>query len=109
MKQCYDHNRKELRLEPGDLVFVSTKSHPLLHAIRKQQETKVGPYVVTKKINTNGYALEGLPAGVPETQNVSFLTLYVPSPGHFRLRPDYQLNVPQQARRRMGVGDRGNR
>ena len=52
--------------------------------------------MVTKKINTNAYALEGLPAGVPETQNVSFLTPYVPSPEHFRLRPDYQLNIPQQ-------------
>ena len=77
-------------------MFVSTKSHPLLHAIRKQQETKVGPYVVVEKIGPNAYALDGLPAGVPATQNVSFLTPYVPTPDYFRLRPDYCLNLPQK-------------
>ena len=96
MKIRYDQNRKDLKLELGDLVFVSTKSHPLLHTVRKQQETKVGPYVVVGRINDNAYELEGLPAGVPRTQNVSYLTPYVPSPDHFRLRPDYRLNLPQE-------------
>ena len=53
MKNHYDKNRKELSLEPGDLVLVSAKSHPQLRSYRKQSEKWYSPYVVKRKINDN--------------------------------------------------------
>ena len=94
MKERYDINRKELELEPGDLVLLSTKSHHLLKGCRKQQERYVGPYVVQHKIHPNAYKLSGLPERVPPTQNVRFLLKYQRSPDRFRTRPEHNTSVP---------------
>ena len=94
MKQRYDKNRKDLELEPGDLVLLSTKSHHILLGHRKHKERFVGPYVVHKKVNDNAYQLTGLPDAVPRTQNVRHLRLFRPSPEKFRTRPTPSANVP---------------
>ena len=95
MKERYDHNRKPLDLDPGDLVLLSTKSHQLLEGYRKQQERFVGPYVVQKKVHPNAYKLAGLPPGVPPTQNVRFLLKHNTSPDRFSSRPDPDASTPQ--------------
>ena len=46
-----------------------------------------GPYPVKKKIHEGAYELEGLPPGVPPTQNVSFLRIFHPTPARFDSRP----------------------
>ena len=94
MKQRYDKNRKDLKLEPGDLVLLSTKSHHILLGHRKHQERFVGPYIVSKKINDNAYQLAGLPSAVPRTQNIRYLRLFKPSPQKFQTRPTPSVNVP---------------
>ena len=94
MKNRYDKNRKALRFEPGDLVLLSTKSHRLLEGHRKHRQTKVGPYVIDRKIHENAYRLLGLPTGVPPTQNVQYLSHYRPSPHRFRDRPEQDANEP---------------
>ena len=94
MKVYYDKNRKDLDLNPGDMVLLSTKSHKLLAGYRKHRQRYVGPYVVRRKINDNAYQLSGLPPGVPKTQSVKFLALFRPSPVKFQTRPTPQGNVP---------------
>ena len=94
MKERYDANRKALELEPGDLVLLSTKSHHLLEGYRKQQERYVGPYVVLERVHPNAYKLNGLPEGVPLTQNVRFLIKYQRSPDRFNTRPEANVSAP---------------
>ena len=69
-----------------------TKSHPQLADARKQGRIRVGPFVVKRQVNPNAYALEGLPPGLPTTQNVSFLTPYHASPIRFEDRPGEAAN-----------------
>ena len=95
IKSHYDKNRKELSLEPGDLVLVSAKSHPQLRPYRKQSEKWYGPYVVKRKVNDNAYAIAELPPGTPETQNVGYLSKYRESPSRFPNRPPIHVNIPE--------------
>ena len=94
MKQRYDHGRRCLDLQPGDLVLLSTKSHAALGGTRKHREKYVGPYVVRLKIHSNAYQLAGLPPEVPKTQNVQFLKLFLPSPPRFTERPENAVALP---------------
>ena len=108
MKERYDRHRKELKLQSGDLVMVSTKTYSAFEGQRKQGLRYTGPYVVQTKINDNAYRIIGLPPGVPATQNVQYLIAFRPSPKKFRARPTPQANVPRHHRRRTALGSRGN-
>ena len=94
MKRRYDRGRKPLHLEPGDMVLLSTQSHAILTGIRKHREKYVGPYIVDSRIHDNAYSLRGLPPGVPTTQNVCFLRLFLPSPARFASRPNPEYAQP---------------
>ena len=65
MKERFDRVRRVLIFQPGDLVLLSTKSHPRLEGNRKQGRIRVGPYVIKAQRNANAYELEGLPTGIP--------------------------------------------
>ena len=94
MKRRYDRGRKPLHLEPGDMVLLSTQSHAILTGIRKHREKYVGPYIIDSRIHDNAYSLRGLPPGVPTTQNVCFLRLFLPSPARFASRPHPEYAQP---------------
>ena len=89
IKSQADRHRHSYTFEPGDQVLLSTKSHPALVGNRKQQDLRVGPFVVKQRINDNAYELERLPPAVPSTQNITFLspflsqccTILNPTPG----------------------------
>ena len=84
-----------MHLEPGDLVLLSVASHAALGGIRKHRERYVGPYIVESRIHDNAYALKGLlPPGVPTTQNVQYLRLFLPSPLKFASRPHPEYAKP---------------
>ena len=87
MKERHDRARRILTFRPGDLVLLSTKSHPRLEGNRKQGRIRVGPYVIKSQRNANAYELEGLPAGIPAVQNITFLSPYHTSPIRFEDRP----------------------
>ena len=88
VKRRYDKKRAVFLAEPGDLVLLSTKSHPAFGTdARKLRLRFTGPYVIVQKIHENAYALDGLPPAVPVTQNVSHLRLFHPSPPQFESRP----------------------
>ena len=87
MQDRYNRTRVQLEFRAGDLVLLSTRSHPKLAGKRKQGRIRVGPYVVKGKRNVNAYVLEGLPPGIPSVQNVSFLFPYHTSPIRFTSRP----------------------
>ena len=87
MKDRVDRARRVLLFQPGDLVLLSTKSHPKLEGPRKQGRIRVGPYVVKAQRNANAYELEGLPPGIPAVQNVTFLVPFYPTPTRFQDRP----------------------
>ena len=95
MKERADCARRVLVFHEGDLVLLSTKSHPQLAGARKQGRIRVGPFVVRRQVNPNTYVLEGLPPGLPTTQNVSFLTPYHSSPTRFEDRPGEAANEPE--------------
>ena len=95
MKERADCAQRALVFHEGDLVLLSTKSHPQLAGARKQGRIRVGPFVVKRRVNPNAYALEGLPPGLPTTQNVSFLTPYHASPTRFEDRPGEAANEPE--------------
>ena len=80
MKERVDRARRVLIFQPGDLVLLSTKSHPRLEGNRKQGRIRVGPFAVKRQVNPNAYELEGLPPDLPRTQNITFLTPYHPYP-----------------------------
>ena len=46
-------------------------------------------------MHENAYRLQGLPTGVPTTQNVQYLTLFRPSPSRFNTRPPQPVNTPE--------------
>ena len=94
MNRRYDRGRKPLHLEPGDMVLLSTQSHAILTGTRKHREKYVGPYIVYFRIYDNAYSLRGLPSGVPTTQNVCFLRLFLPSPARFASRPHPEYAQP---------------
>ena len=94
MKRRYDQGRKPLHLEPGDMVLLSVSSHAALGGVRKHRERYVGPYVVGSRIHDNAYSLKGLPPGVPTTQNVQYLRLFLPSPVRFASRPHSDFARP---------------
>ena len=94
MKRRYDQGRKPLHLEPGDMVLLSVSSHAALGGVRKHRERYVGPYVVESRIHDNAYSLKGLPPGVPTTQNVQYLRLFLPSPVRFASRPHSDFARP---------------
>ena len=83
-----------MHLKPGDLVFLSVASHAALRGIRKHQERYVGPYIVESRVHDNAYSLKGLPPGVPTTQNVQYLRLFLPSPSKFATRPHPEYAKP---------------
>ena len=76
-------------------MLVSAKTHPQLRPYVKQQERWYGPYVVKHKINDNAYAILGLPPGISETQNASFLVPFRDTPVRFRSRPRTEVAIPQ--------------
>ena len=94
MKRRYDQGRKPLHLEPGDMVLLSVLSHAALGGVRKHRERYVGPYIVESRIHENAYSLKGLPPGVPTTQNVQYLRLFLPSPVRFASRPHSDFARP---------------
>ena len=95
MKERFDRARRVLIFEPGDLVLLSTKSHPRLEGNRKQGRIRIGPYVIKAQRNANAYELEGLPAGIPAVQNITFLTPYHTTPIRFADRPAIAGTQPE--------------
>ena len=94
MKRRYDKGRRPMLLELGDMVLLSTQSHAVLTGIRKHKERYVGPYIVDHRVHDNAYSLRGLPPGVPTTQNVQYLRLFLPSPARFATRPHADYAKP---------------
>ena len=88
MKRRYDAGRRTLLLKPGDLVLLSVRSHPSFGPVRKMRLRYTGPYIVKRQVHTNAYELDGLPPSVPNTQNVSHLRLFHPTPPKFESRPE---------------------
>jgi translation initiation factor IF-1 len=71
--------RKEMKLEPGDLVWVHLRKERF-HDLRKSKlmPRAAGPYKVLAKINDNAYTLELPPDfGVSPTFNISDLKPYM--------------------------------
>ena len=95
MKSQADRHRRNYTFEPGDQVLLSTKSHPALVGNRKQQDLRVGPFVVRQRINDNAYELEGLPPAVPSTQNITFLSPFYPNVVRFSTRPQEDVALPE--------------
>ena len=62
-KRRYDKKRRVFLAEPGDLVLLSVKSHPVFRGVRKLRLRFTGPYTIKSKVHTNAYELEGLPKG----------------------------------------------
>ena len=87
MKRRYDSHRRKFHAEPGDLVLLSTKSLAGSGEFSKLKMRYTGPYPVKRQVHAGAYELEGLPQGVPSTQNVSFLRLFHPTPARFESRP----------------------
>ena len=94
LKDRYDRTRVQLEFKKGDLVLLSTRSHPKLAGKRKQGRIRVGPYVIKGKRNANAYVLDGLPPGIPQVQNVTFLFPYHTTPVRFATRPSTQAAEP---------------
>ena len=87
MKKRYDSHRRKFHAEPGDLVLLSTKSLAGSGEFSKLKMRYTGPYPVKRQVHAGAYELEGLPQGVPPTQNVAFLRLFHPTPARFGTRP----------------------
>jgi hypothetical protein len=71
--------RKEIKLEPGDLVWLHLRNDHFLELQKsKLMSRAAGPFKVLEKINDNAYRLE-LPAdfGVSSTFNISDLHPYL--------------------------------
>ena len=83
LKDRFDRTRALLEFQKGDLVLLSTRSHPKLAGKRKQGRIRVGPYVIKGKRNDNAYILEGLLPGIPTVQNVTYLFPYHTTPLRF--------------------------
>ena len=88
MKRRYDSKHRIFDAQPGDLVLLSTKSHPDFGEARKLRMRYTGPFVIKRKVHPNAYELSDLPAGVPPVQNVQFLRLFHPTPRKFKTRPN---------------------
>jgi hypothetical protein len=76
---AYSKGRNEIKLEPGDLVWLHLrKDHFLELRKSKLMSCAVGPFKVLEKINDNAYRLE-LPTdfGVTPTFNISDLHPYL--------------------------------
>ena len=95
MKSQADRHYRNYTFELGDQVLLSTRSHPALVGNRKQQDLRVGPFVVKQRINDNAYELEGLPPVVPSTQNITFLSLFYPNVVRFSTRPPEDVALPE--------------
>ena len=95
MKTQADKHRRNYKFEPGDQVLLSTKSHPALIGNRKQQDLRVGPFVVKQRINDNAYELERPPPAVPSTQNITFLSPFHPNVVQFTTRPTEEVAIPE--------------
>ena len=94
VKRRYDRKHPCVDFQLDDLVMLSAKSHPHQDEYRKMRPKFYGPYTISEKINDNAFKLKGLPPMVPQTQNVSFLRLFVPSPQCFASRPSATYPVP---------------
>ena len=95
MKDQANKYRRYYFFKLGDQVLLSTKSHPSLLGNRKQQDLRIGPFVVKKRVNDNAYELEGLPPAVPTTQNITFLTPFHPNKIRFATRPPVEVATPE--------------
>jgi translation initiation factor IF-1 len=71
--------RKEVKLEPGDLVWVHLRKDRFLDLRKsKLMPRATGPFKVLKKINDNAYKLELPPEfGISPTFNISDLKPYL--------------------------------
>jgi hypothetical protein len=80
--------RKEIKLEPGDLVWLHLRKDrfPELHK-SKLMPKEVGPYKIIEKINDNAYKLElPLEFGVSPTFNILDLKPYLGEEGELESR-----------------------
>jgi translation initiation factor IF-1 len=84
--------RKEIKLEPGDLVWVHLRKD-MFPDLRKYKfmPRVVGPYKVLEKINDNAYTIElPLDFGVSPTFNISGLKPYMGEEDEIELRTPIQ-------------------
>jgi hypothetical protein len=75
----YSEGRKELKLDPGDLVCLHLRKERFPEMRKsKLMSRAAGPYTIIKKINDNAYKLELPPEfGVSPTFNIADLTPYL--------------------------------
>ena len=83
----YDHSRKKVEFEVGDMVFL--KVSPMKGVMRFGKKGKlsprfVGPFEILKRIGKVAYELALPPtlAGVHNVFHVSMLRKYIPNPSH---------------------------
>jgi hypothetical protein len=71
--------RKELKLDPGDLVWLHLRKERFPETLKSKLITRAaGPYKIIDKINDNAYKLELPPEfGVNPTFNIADLTPYL--------------------------------
>jgi hypothetical protein len=71
--------RKEVKLEPGDLVWLHLRKDRFLNLRKsKLMPRAAGPYKILEKINNNAYKLELPPEfGISPTFNISYLKPYL--------------------------------
>jgi hypothetical protein len=71
--------RKEVKLEPGDLVWLHLQKERFSDLRKSKLMSRVnGPFKILEKINDNAYKLELPPEfGVSPTFNISYLRPYL--------------------------------
>jgi hypothetical protein len=70
--------RKEVKLEPGDLVWLHLRKEHFLELRKSKLMSRAGPFKILAKINDNAYKLELPPEfGVSHSFNISDLRPYL--------------------------------
>ena len=86
-KSYYDHSRKKVEFEVGDMVFLKVSLMKGVMRFGKKGKLSprfVGPFEILKRIDKVAYELALLPTlvGVHNVFHVSMLRKYIPDPSH---------------------------
>ena len=78
--------RRPHDLQEGDYVLWDYSSHTTIAGQRKSRARWEGSYRIRERKGSDTFVLEGLPSGIPATQNVSKLYPFFYSPDKFKYR-----------------------
>ena len=78
--------RRPHDLQEGDYMLWDCSSHTTTTGQRKSKARWEGPYRIRERKGLDAFVLEGLPSGIPATQNVSKLYPFFYSPDKFKDR-----------------------